>query len=480
MPSLSSLPPLVSGGLPGVGHALAFYRNMPGLMWRGYREHGRVFAYRLFTQRVAVVIGPEHHRTFFTQTDKTLDMAKPYAFIRAIFGDLAFLGSTEKYKAQRPLIHLPFRREKLARYLTIMQERVQVWLDSLPDEAEIELVSQIGRVVQDVAGYAFMGADFQERVGREFWDLYADLSAALDPFLPPHWPLPKFRRRDRAKARMAAILRPMIAERRAHPERYDDFFQDFVTARDRHGRPLDDDELISLILGINFAGHETTTGQAAWTIIQLLQNPWYLELVQEEIARHLPPGTPIDHQTMRAMPHINWAIRETERMRPSAEMLMRYVMEETRFGDFVVPEGWLVQTAAVVAHFLPELFAEPFTYDPLRFAPGREEDKADRFALIGFGGGIHKCAGMNFANQEMFVITALLFQQFDVELLTPSPNVERGLGASRPTPTWLRLRRKVNRDRASAGASGAIVPAGESRMSKRATSTFKTVGRSIR
>ncbi|MDQ7028547.1 MAG: cytochrome P450 [Ardenticatenia bacterium] len=98
----------------------------------------------------------------------------------------------------------------------------------------------------------------------------------------------------------------------------------------------------------------------------------------------------------------------------------------------------------MVAHFLPELFADPFTYDPLRFAPGREEDKADRFALIGFGGGIHKCAGMNFANQEMFVITALLFQQFDVELLTPSPSVERGLGASRPTPTWIRLKRKAH------------------------------------
>ncbi|MDQ7028548.1 MAG: cytochrome P450 [Ardenticatenia bacterium] len=107
-------------------------------------------------------------------------------------------------------------------------------------------------------------------------------------------------------------------------------------------RPLDDDELISLILGMNFAGHETTTGQAAWTIIQLLQNPWYLELVQAEIARHLPPGTPIDRRVIQAMPHLNWAIRETERMRPSAEMLMRYVTEATRFGTYVVPEGWLV------------------------------------------------------------------------------------------------------------------------------------------
>ena len=438
-----SVPPLVSGAVPGLGHVWSFRKDMPALMWRGYLEHGEVFAIRLLNQHVAVVIGPENHKIFFTETDKKLDMSRPYAFIRAIFGDLAFLGSVEKYQAQRNIIHMPFRREKMQHYLTIMQRVVQDWLDGLPDEGEMELVSQVGRVVQDVAGYALMGEEFQRTVGREFWDLYAVLGAALDPLIPPNWPIPKYIRRDRAKARMIDILRPIIAERRAHPERYDDFLQDFINARDKNGNPLDDDEVISLILGFNFAGHETTTGQASWTLIQLMQNPWYLDLVRQEIDAHLPPGAVIDTQVMKAMPHIHWAIRETERMRPSAEMLMRYVMEDIEFGDYVVPQGWLVQTSAIVSHFLPEIFTDPFKYDPLRYAPGREEDKVSRFALIGFGGGIHKCAGMNFANQEMFVITSLFFQQFDAELLTPDPQVERGLGASRPTETRIRFRRKA-------------------------------------
>ncbi len=435
-------PPFVSGAAPGLGHLWAFRRDLPGLLWRGYREHGNVFAIRLLNQKVAVVIGPEHHKTFFMETDRKLDMSRPYAFIRAIFGELAFLGSAEKYQLQRKIIHAPFQREKMRQYLTIMQEQVQLWLDSLPDEGEMELVSEIGKVVQNVAGYALMGASFQEQVGQEFWRLYSDLSAALDPIIPPNWPIPKYRRRDRAKARMFEILRPVVAERRAHPERYDDFLQDFVNARDTEGRPLDDDEIISLILGFNFAGHETTTGQAAWTIIQLLQNPWYEQMVQEEIDAHAPVGSRIDESLMKNMPHINWAIRETERMRPSAEMLMRYVMEDIDFGDYRIPKGWLVQTAAVVAHYLPEIFSNPFNYDPLRFSPGREEDKASRFALIGFGGGIHKCAGMNFANQEMFVITLLLLQQFELKLLTLEPTVVRGLGAAHPSETWVRFRRK--------------------------------------
>ena len=436
-------PPFVSGGIPGLGHVLAFRKDRTALLRRGYQEHGHVFALRLATQNVAVVIGPAMHKVFFMETDKKLDMAKPYQFIRAIFGDLAFLGSTEKYKAQRKIIHNPFRREKMQHYTRIMQAQVQRWLDSLPDEGEMELVSQISGVVQNVAGYALMGEAFQEEVGSEFWALYSDISAALDPILPPHWPLPKFRRRDKAKARMIEILRPIITERRAHPEAYDDFLQDFINARDANGRLLSDDEVISLILGFNFAGHETTAGQASWTVIQLLQNPWYQQLVNEEIATQLPAGAEINETTLKSIPHINWAVQETGRMHPSADMLMRYATEDVTFGDYVVPAGWLVQTAAMVAHFLPEVFAEPEKYDPLRFAPGREEDKVDRFALISFGGGMHKCAGMNFANIEMAVITALLFQQFELELLTPEPETVYGMGAAHPDKTRVHFKRKI-------------------------------------
>lgn len=435
-------PPFVSGGIPGLGNALEYRSNRTGLLRRGYEEHGNIFALKLANQKVAVVIGPEYQKIFFMETDKKLDMAKPYGFIRAIFGDLAFLGSKQKYQEQRQIIHAPFRRTKMLHYTGIMQEQVQAWLDSLPDEGEMEVTAAVAGVVQRVAGYALMGEKFQESVGQEFWDLYGDLSAALDPLIPPNWPLPKFRRRDRAKARMIEILRPVIAERRAHPEEYNDFLQNLIDTPDKNGRKLDDDELISLILGLNFAGHETTSGQGAWTIIQLLQNPWHLALVQQEIEENLPPGTPIDNQIMSAMPHIAWAVRETERMRPSADMLMRYAEEDVEFGDYVVPAGWLVQTAASVAHYLPELFQEPEKYDPLRYEPGREEDKQDRFALIGFGGGLHKCAGMNFANNEMFVITALLFQQFDLELITQDPQIVYGMGAAHPEPTLVRLRRK--------------------------------------
>ncbi len=49
------------------------------------------------------------------------------------------------------------------------------------------------------------------------------------------------------------------------------------------------------------------------------------------------------------------------------------------------------------AHRLPQVFPRPDAFEPDRFAPPREEDKAAPFSFIGFGGGRHGCMGSNFA-----------------------------------------------------------------------------------
>ncbi len=439
-------PPLVSGAVPGLGHALEFRRDRTALVRRGFEEHGNVFAIKLANQNVAILIGPENQRTFFMETDKKLGIQEPYRFLRAMFGEVLFLAPHEVYLDQRTVVMEAFRREKMLHYADVMQEVIQQWLDSLGEAGEIELVSAITHLVQEVAGNCFLGREVHQQLGREFWDLYSDLSKGLDPLLPPNLPLPKFIRRDRAKARLQAIIEPVIAERRQHPERYDDFLQDLVNKRYPDGRLAEQELIVNLLVGLMFAGHETTAGQAAWTIILLLQNPDYLRLVQEEIKQVAPYGVHIDPRRFLQLEHIGWAVREVERMRPSVDLLMRTVEEDIEVGDYVIPKGWLVQVAQDVAHNLPALFENPETFDPLRYAPGRAEDKQDRFALIGFGGGTHKCTGMNFANMEMTLITALLFQQFDLSLVTRHPQVHRGLGASRPGKTVVRYRRKPQRE----------------------------------
>ncbi|MEW5847777.1 MAG: cytochrome P450 [Myxococcota bacterium] len=428
--------------LPLVGNAVQFATRRHEFLREGLQRLGPIFSFKLARQPVAVLIGPEFHQEFFVQTDATLNIEKPYTHLAAMFGKVAFLGPHQTYLEQRPLLQAPFKPEKMARYVGIMQREVQRWIDGLGTQGEMDLSAEMGRLVQNVAGFTLMGEDFQNRVGREFWELYAVLGRTLNFVVPPHWPLPRNLRRDRARKRMTEILQPIIAERRAHPEKYDDFLQDFINTPTRSGTHADDETVVGLLKALMFASHETTAGQAAWTMIELLRHPGFHLRVQQEVATHLPAGTVMDHKVLRHFENILWAVREVERLHPSADMLMRIADVDIELGDYRIPQGWLVMVCSAVAHRSPTLFKDPDRFDPLRFAPDRAEDRQHGYALIGFGGGKHKCAGMNFANTEMMVITAMMTQQLELDLLTPNPRVHYGMGAGRPEKTLVRYRRR--------------------------------------
>ncbi|MCC6166900.1 MAG: cytochrome P450 [Caldilineaceae bacterium] len=432
-------PPFVSGALPLVGHALRFSRDAYALDRRGHAEHGDVFAIKLGGKPVAVVTGAEYNKLFYTQTDDALNIGDVYTFLKATFGEVLFMASKESYRNQRPILQAIFSRERMARYVQAMQTEVQLWLDSLGEQGEMDITAEMLRLTQHVAGRAFIGAEFRAELGEDFWQDYDALSRAIDPLTPPNLPLPKFRRRDRALRRIRETLLPVLAKRQQHPERYDDLITLLLEQPQKDGTPLPKETIIQLFMGLLFAGHETTAGQAAWTVIQLLQHPDYLAQVQAEIAEQVTPGGSIDGGVLRNLKHIYWAIDETTRLRPSAPMQLRLVERALDVGGYTVPVGWLMRVTAATSHHQPDVFADADTYDPLRFSPERAEGST--FDIIGFGGGLHKCTGMNFAKNEMAVITALIFQQFDLDLLTPNTKVITGVGANRPSATTLRYRR---------------------------------------
>ena len=142
------IPPMVSGALPVLGHALEFRSDRTALVRRGFEEHGKIFGIKLANQNVAILVGPEYHRTFFMETDKALGIQEPYSFLRSMFGEVLFLAPHEVYLEQRAVVLEAFRREKMLHYADVMQEVVQAWLDGLGDSGEMELVSEFVRLVR--------------------------------------------------------------------------------------------------------------------------------------------------------------------------------------------------------------------------------------------------------------------------------------------------------------------------------------------
>lgn len=433
--------------LPGsfiFGNALDFYRDPIQVFRRGYETLGPVFSIRLGPKRAAVLVGPENNRLFFTQTDQIFSMREVYKFVIPMFGKVTLAAEPEEYREQRAILQPAFGRGRMRSYVEVMAAETEAWLDSLGGRGEFDLWGAFEQLSMYIAAGALLGEDFRRGFGREFWALYRDVAGGMEFVLPTNLPLPKFRRRDRAKARLLAMLRPLIAERRASDAAHEDFVQSFAKATYSDGRAVGEDTIIGMLLILVFAAYETTAAQVCWVLVQLLQHPDYLELVlreQEEVFGSGPGA--IDEESLQRMERLEWAVKEGERMRPITTMLWRYNARAYDVGGYRVPRGWVTIICPTLTHYSPDVFTRPHEYDPARFSPQRAEDSRVPYGLVNFGGGVHRCMGVHFARYEMKVVLSLLLRRFELELPGPPPPPDFGTGIMRPkSPYAIKYRRR--------------------------------------
>ena len=415
--------PILSGGNPLFGHTLEYVRSPEAFLHRGWRENGEVFRCRLGTRWYTVVLGPEHNRFFFSETDRLLSIREGYPFFPRMFGgDFFFFAPYEDYLRQRKVILPRFKSAAMRSYVALMVEETENLIARLGDAGEFDLVPEVGPLVMNIAAHAFLGRNFRRSLDDDdFFSCFRDFSRGMEMTWPLWLPLPHLWRSRRARRKLDRIFGAWIRHRRKHPVDPPDFFQNLVNADFADGQPISDELIVNFTLMLIWAGHETTAGQLAWTLIDLLQHPDYLDEVRDEVDGLLGDRRPADigSPEIRALVKVECAVKESERLHPVAHMALRRATEDIRFGGCLVPRGEYVLAAPCVSHLMPEVFRNPLAYRPRRFERGSAEAGPEANRLIGFGGGVHRCIGVNFARLEMKVVLALLARHYDMELLDP-------------------------------------------------------------
>jgi sterol 14-demethylase len=420
----SSLPtPPMLRGLPLVGNLPAFRREHAALFERGYRRYGPIFSMRLGPQRGVVLIGPEHHRFFFHEVDRRLSVPEIYRFVVPMFGDVVMAArDTQTRREQVALMQSAFQGRRLEAYARTMGDETEAWLRGLGHSGTFDVWDSFESLSMNVAASALMGPEVRARMA-DFRPLLTDLARGMEFILPPNLPLPRFRRRDRARRQLTEMIQPVLAARRATPADRADFLQTMV--EDETLRT--DATLVGMALCTLFTGYITTAAQMAWALVLLLQHRAYLESVVDE----LPAGR---------SPRLEWAVKEAVRLRPVMSHYARTNAEDYERGGYRIPKGWLTMLCPAVAHRLPELFRDPGAYDPERFGPGREEDRRP-YAMIGFSGGFYRCPGAGFGMTEIRVVLGMLLERYALDLVDPDPPAAFDLGVTRPgSPCRVRYR----------------------------------------
>jgi sterol 14-demethylase len=417
-----TVPPLVSGSLPLLGHAPHFLRDTLQLLERGYREHGEVFRLRLRPggRPAIVLLGPDRARWVFKATDDhSLSIGPSLAFTRRLFGpDFYFLAPPEEYQHQREILLPLFRSGMGESHLASMERRCAGFLDRLGDCGTFDLPQEMNKLVLEIIMESFLGADFVRHMPSTVARDFRDFIRGLDPITPGWVPAPHLRHARRARDRLRGAVGDLVRARRREPADPPDFLQVLMAARALDGTPVTDQWVVQMALGVTFAGHDSTTGHVSWALIDLLQHPAELAKVRAEQDRIRPAANPLDVPTVHAMSCLDRALRETSRMHPVAPVMLRRALRSIDIGGHTIPAGADVLVAPVLSHRLPGLFDAAACYQPDRYLA----DPKLVSHLHGFGGGSHRCLGEHFARLLTHVTITRILQRYDLTLIDrPSP-----------------------------------------------------------
>jgi sterol 14-demethylase len=441
--SVSKTPQRVSGGYPLVGHGVEFATDCLNLLWRAYKEHGEVAALKVFNKDIILFSGPRAQEAMYRQPDEVLSPNEAYEIMVPVFGkDVVYDAPPERMGEQLGMIRPALQDKRMRTYGEIVAEETRRAVASWGQSGEICLVEFCAALTNFTSTHCLIGREFREHMSDEFAKVYYDLERGITPasYIHANLPIPSMRARDRARVRLVEMIGGIVESRRKAGTEGEDFLQTLMDAQYKDGSKLSDHEITGMLLAAMFAGHHTSSVTTAWTLLELLQSPDYLDRVLEELNTVYPDNTDVTFQSLRQIPLTEYAVKEALRLHPPLYILLRSVMSRFEYDGYVFEKGTWIANSPWVSHRMPGVFSDPLRFDPDRFAPGREEDKK-QFTFVSFGGGRHKCLGNAFALLQVKTIFAILLRGFSFELGHDPVVPESGLVMGPKKPFRVRYRR---------------------------------------
>ncbi len=388
-------------------------------------ECGDIGRFRLADKDVVLVSGAGLNEAFFRAPEEVLDQGAAYPFMTPIFGEGVVFDAPPE-RRQEMLKNQSLRGEQMRGHATTIEAQIRRMVAGWDEEGEIDLLDFFAELTIYTTSACLIGARFREQIDSRFAGHYHDLERGTDAlaFVDPYADIESFHRRDTARAALVDLVQAIIDERLEEPvpaKEDRDLLDVLISLQDDDGgQHFSADEITGMFISMMFAGHHTSSGTAAWTMIELLRHPEHLKDVVAELDDLYADGSEVSFQALRSIPRLEAALKETLRLHPPLILLLRVAQQEIEIGGHPIPAGTLVGATPKVSNRIPEDFPDPDAFDPGRYLDPRQEDLTHRWTWIPFGAGRHRCVGNAFAMMQLKAIFSVLLRDWEFEMAQPS------------------------------------------------------------
>ncbi|KAL8139690.1 hypothetical protein V2J09_005711 [Rumex salicifolius] len=397
-------------GWPAIGESIEFLSNLQNLdlekfnFKRMLKYCPEVYKTSVFGDHMAVLCGSAGNKFLFSNDNKLVKVwvIRP---IQWIFSSWELAPYFIRYI--KPQFLKFVKLDGLKKLVGVMDEMAQQHLQTHWDGV-ISVYPSAKKFAFELTCRIFMSIE-DPHVLESLYDLLETFSIGLNS-LPIDLPGTRMRRSLKAGTKLRSELQEIVRQQRAsslQPSYASSPHSNNLVAHLLHVCEDDKgvaDGMVALLLG----GTDNAASVISNVLKVLAEEPQIYRKVYEENMEIATVGKLLTMEDTQKMKYTWNVAREVMRLYPPTGFFTREAVTDFKYAGFDIPKGYKLISNIHSTHKDPKYFPDPQKFDPSRF----EGDGPLPYTYTPFGGGVHLCPGMNYAQQEILVFLHNVVKKF--------------------------------------------------------------------
>ncbi|ESP03555.1 hypothetical protein LOTGIDRAFT_237658 [Lottia gigantea] len=464
-----------------------FFNQLPGetdfhWIWGNLHKLSRNTEERMAYVKELLKKYPRFYRTWLTPFKPVINLSHPetvkvllktsepkprgfgasYEFALPWLGDGLLLAGGKRWARSRRLLTPAFHFDILKPYVTIYNEAADILIEKIDKFAEngesFEIFSLISQCTLDVILRCAMSykGDIQRKgethpynqAVNELSELWFDRGRQPWLYFDTFYYMTKDGKRFREQCNYVHSVSEEIIEKRRKTletegpnkkQRYLDFLDILLTAKDENGVGLTPLEIRNEVDTFLFEGHDTTASAISWILYSLSTHPLYQQQVFGEVEnlvgdRECPN---IKWNDLPKLEYLSRVIKEGMRLHCPVPFAQRELTQDTVIDGHLFPKETHCSIHILNLHHNPLVWSDPWEFQPDRFLPENMQN-LDSYAFVPFSAGPRNCIGQHFAMDEEKVLLSRIIQRYQLKA-DPDHLVQRKVAAVMRAENGIRM-----------------------------------------
>ena len=353
------------------------------------KQFGDVYRASIYGTNVYVVNEPQYADYILRENWQNYKKGQAIKRVALLLGNGLMVSEGSFWKSQRRMIQPAFHHDVISALTSVITTAnlalLAKWKQAAYKRECVNVTRDISLMVLKVVLISIFGDDYEQVAGH--FSILSNESARNLEFAQ------EFRSLGKIVVRVAD-------QRQKENKTSTDFLGMLMTARDREsGHPMLDSQLVSEIMTLIVAGHETTASTLNWTWYLLSQGPEAEEKLGVELTNLIGGEFP-EFGDLQRFTYTRQVIEEALRLYPPGWLMTRKALKDDKLGDYFVPAGTEIYISPYFIQRHPALWDAPDRFNPDRFDADQSRDRRT-LTMLPFSAGPRKCIGDYFARIEM-------------------------------------------------------------------------------